>query len=134
MEKKNPVEEARRYVDNAKVLLVEHGELDVETRSYNDQKYVRMAGNTLWNGMLLILDAVFHVRQDRRRHVDIEDYRKAIGKRDQKLLRFVNMAYDHMHIDMGYHGDRSKELSDVCFRMANDIIDRCAVMLTPVNG
>ena len=44
MEKKNPVEEARRYVDNAKALLVEHGELDVETRSYNDQKYVRMAG------------------------------------------------------------------------------------------
>lgn len=133
MEKKNPVEEARRYVDNAKVLLMEHGELDLETRSYNDQKYVRMAGNTLWNGVLLILDAVFHVRLDRRRHVDIEDYRKAVGNRDQKLLRFVNMAYDHIHIDMGYHGDRSKDLSDSCFRMANDIIDRCAVMLPKTN-
>jgi hypothetical protein len=29
MEKKNPVEEARRYVDNAKALLLEYGELDV---------------------------------------------------------------------------------------------------------
>lgn len=34
MEKKNPIEEARCYVDNAKTLLVEHGDLDIETRSY----------------------------------------------------------------------------------------------------
>ena len=129
MEKKNPVEEARRYVDNAKTLLIENGELDVETRSYNDRKYVKMAGNTLWNGVLYILDAVFHVRPDRRRHVDIEDYRKAIGKRDQKLLRLVNMTYDNAHIGMGYHGEQSKDICDCCFRMANDIIDRCAVML-----
>ena len=134
MEKKNPVDEARRYVDNAKKLLVENGELDVETHSYNDRKYVKMAGNTLWNGVLYILDAVFHVRSDRRRHVDIEDYRKAVGVRDRKLLRFVNMAYDHMHIDMGYFGAQNKDLCDSCFRMANEIIDRCAVMLPGVNG
>lgn len=129
MEKKNPVEEARRYVENAKTLLVEHGELDVETRSYEDRKYVKMAGNTLWNGVLYILDAVFHVRMDRRRHVDIEDYRKAVGKRDKKLLRLVNMTYDNAHIDMGYHGEQNKDVCDSCFRMANEIIDRCAVLL-----
>ena len=129
MEKKNPVEEARRYVENAKTLLVEHGELDVETHSYNDCKYVKMAGNTLWNGVLLILDAVFHVRTDRRRHVDIENYREAVRKRDRKLLRLVNMAYEDMHINMGYEGNRNKDISDSCFKMANDIIDRCAVML-----
>lgn len=129
MEKKNPVEEARRYVDNAKTLLVEHGELDVETHSYNDRKYVKMAGNTLWNGVLYILDAVFHVRSDRRRHVDIEDYRNAVGNRDRTLLRLVNMAYENMHINMGYDGDRNKDVSDSCFRMAHDIINRCAVML-----
>ena len=134
MVKKNPVEEARRYVDNAKTLLVEHGELDVETRSYNDPKYVKMAGNTLWNGVLYVLDAVFHVRSDRRRHVDIEDYRKAVGARDKKLLRFVNMAYDNMHIDMGYYGDPNKDICDSCFHIANDIIDRCAVMLPKSNA
>ena len=133
MEKKNPVEEARRYVDNAKALLLEHGELDVETRSYNDRKYVKMAGNTLWNSVLLILDAVFHVRSDRRRHVDIEDYQKAVGKRDRKLLRLVTLAYDNMHIYMGYDGNRNKDLSDSCFRMANDIIDRCETMLPNAN-
>jgi len=55
MEKKNPIEEARRYVDNAKDLLREKGELDPETHSYSDRKYVKMAGNTLWNGVLFIL-------------------------------------------------------------------------------
>lgn len=129
MEKKDPVEEARRYVDNAKTLLVEHGELDVETHSYNDRKYVKMAGNTLWNGVLLILDAVFHVRKDRRHRVDIDSYRNAVGKRDRKLLRLVNMAYEDMHINMGYEGNRNKDISDSCFQMANDIIDRCAMML-----
>ncbi|MBR0539641.1 MAG: DUF5618 family protein, partial [Bacteroidales bacterium] len=57
----NPVTEARRYVENAKELLKNHGQLDYETQLYQDRKYVRMAGNTLWNGVLLILDAVFHV-------------------------------------------------------------------------
>ena len=129
MEKKNPVEEARRYVDNAKTLLVEHGELDVETRSYNDRKYVRMAGDTLWKGVLIVLDAVFHVRSDRRTRVHIEDYRDAIGKRDKKLLQFVNNAYELLHLVMGYDGVQSKATCDDGFHVANEIIDRCAVML-----
>lgn len=48
MEKKNPIEEARRYVDNAKDLLREKGELDPETHSYSDRKYVKMAGNFIF--------------------------------------------------------------------------------------
>ena len=39
----NPVEEARRYVQNAKDLLIEKGKLDVETQLYKDRKYIRMA-------------------------------------------------------------------------------------------
>ena len=67
----DPVSEARRYVENAKVLLKEHGDLDFETQLYQDRKYVRMAGNTLWNGVLLILDAVFHVKNKKRQHPDV---------------------------------------------------------------
>ena len=129
MIKKDPVEEARRYVENAKTLLIEHGELDIETRSYNDPKYVKMAGNTLWNGVLYVLDAVFHVREDRRTRVRIEDYRDAISKRDKKLLQFVNKGYETMHIHMGYDGTPSKETCDGGFWTANQIIDRCATML-----
>lgn len=129
MERKNPIEEARRYVDNAKKLLVENGELDVETRLYGDKKYVRMAGDTLWKGVLLILDAVFHVRKDRRTRVHIEDYVEAVNKRDGKLSKLVNTGYDTMHLYMGYDGIQDKNTCDSGFRIANDIIDRCAKLL-----
>ena len=129
MERKNPVEEARRYVDNAKKLLIENGELDVETRLYGDKKYVRMAGDTLWKGVLLILDAVFHVRKDRRTRVHIEDYVEAVNKRDGKLSKLVNTGYDTMHLYMGYDGIQDKNTCDSGFRIANDIIDRCAKLI-----
>ena len=118
MEKKNPVEEARRYVENAKKLLVENGELDVKMRLYSDKKYVRMAGDTLWKGVLLILDAVFHVRKDRRTRVHIEDYVVAVHKRDGKLAKLVNTGYDTMHLYMGYDGTPDKDICDSGFRIA----------------
>ena len=129
MEKKDPVVEARRYVDNAKTLLAENGELDVETQTYGDRKYVKMAGNTLWCGVLYILDAVFHVRKDCRTRVHIEDYMEAINKRDGKLARLVYTAYETMHLYMGYDGSRDKALCASGFRLANDIIDRCARLI-----
>lgn len=129
MVKKNPIEEAQRYVDNAKTLLLEHGELDVETRFYGDPKYVKMAGNTLWCGVLLVLDAVFHVRKDRRTRVHIEDYQEAVSKRDKKLLAYLNSGYGIMHIYMGYDGVQDKDTCDAGFRIARCIIERCAAML-----
>lgn len=129
MEKKNPVEEARRYVDNAKNLLIENGELDIDTRLYGDSKYVRMAGDTLWKGVLLLLDAIFHVRKDRRTRVHIEDYQEAIGRRDGKLAKLVHVGYETMHLYMGYDGTQEKATCDAGFRLANEIIDRCARMI-----
>ena len=129
----DPVGEARRYVENAKDLLREHGDLDYETQLYQDRKYVRMAGNTLWNGVLLILDAVFHVKTEDDSRPDIRDYRNAIAKRDLKLLAFVNAGYDTMHLAMGYDGNQSKVLCMDGIQLANEIIDRCAAMIqTPV--
>ena len=129
MKRKNPIEEARRYVENAKKTLTENGELDVELNRYDDDKYVRAAGNYLWLGVLMALDAVFHVRNDRRTRVDIEDYREAIGKRDRKLLALVNDGYEVMHLYMNYDGNQSKDVSDGGFRLANNIIDRCEAMV-----
>lgn len=125
----DPVAEARRYVENAQTLLKEHGNLDYETQLYQDRKYVRMAGNTLWNGMLLILDAVFHVKTEDGSRPDIKDYRNAIAKRDLKLLTFVNAGYDAMHLAMGYDGNPIKANCQEGIRIANEIIDRCAAMI-----
>ncbi|MBR6847890.1 MAG: DUF5618 family protein [Bacteroidales bacterium] len=129
MEKKNPIEEALRYVDNANTLLKEKGELDPETHSYTDRKYVKMAGNTLWNGMLFILDTVFQVKKNKKHRPDISDYQRVVGARDKKLLALVNIGYDIMHLSMGYDGIIDKKTCDRGFQIANEIIDRCAVML-----
>lgn len=125
----NPVTEARRYVENAKKLLKDHGQLDYETQLYQDRKYIRMAGNTLWNGVLLILDAVFHVKTLDRPHPDIIDYKDAVSNRDGKLLKLVVTGYETMHISMGHDGIQAKETSACGLRLANEIIDRCATML-----
>lgn len=127
----NPVEEARRYVRNAKDLLTQNGDLDYETQYYRDRKYVRIAGNTLWNGVLLILDATFHIDKMSER-LSIHDYRSVISQRDQKLLTLVNHGYDTMHLAMGYDGNLNRALCQEGFNLANQIIDRCAAMLIKV--
>ena len=129
MEKKNPIEEARRYVDNAKVILRTNGDFDPETHSYTDRKYVKMAGNTLWNGVLFILDTVFHVRENKKTRPDISDYQKAIVDRDKKLLSLVNDGYNILHLSMGYDGILNKKVCDEGFHVANGIIDRCTMMI-----
>lgn len=128
MEKKDPIEEAKRYVENAKNILLEHGELDIDTKAYADRKYVKMAGNTLWNGCLLALEAVFHLRQGKGRP-SIEKYKEAIAGRDKKLLSFVNYGYEIMHLYMGYDGNPAKATSDTGIETANSIIFRCEQMM-----
>ena len=91
--------------------------------------YVRTAGNYLWLGVLMALDAVFHVREDRRTRVDIKDYCEAVGKRDKKLLSWLNSGYDIMHLYMNYDGNPSKGVCDSGFAYANKIIDCCASMV-----
>ncbi len=49
--------EAMRYVENAKEILSTKAKK--EGNSYSDKKHVRMAGNTLWNGVLEALDNKF---------------------------------------------------------------------------
>ena len=129
MKSKNPVIESRRYIENAQKVLRENGDLDVKTQLYQDEKYVRAAGHYLWLAVLLMLDSVFHVRTDRRTRVDINAYLEAIRKRDRKLLGLVNSSYDIMHLYMGYDGVQRKAVCDDGISLANDIIDRCALML-----
>ena len=127
--KREPIKEARRYVDNAKEILVERGKLDDDEFQYEDEKYVRAAGNYLWLGVLMALDGVFHVREDRRTRVNIESYQEAVAKRDQKLLSWLNEGYEVIHLYMNYDGNTSKGLCDLGFEYANKIIDRCETMM-----
>ena len=129
MEKENPIEEAQRYVDNAKQTLMENGEYDKSLRRYGDRKYVRAAGHYLWNAVLIAVDAIFNVKTKQRPHPDIKDYKAAVGLRDRKLLALVNDGYDTMHIAMGYDGNQQKDVCDAGFRLANEIIKICSKMI-----
>ena len=129
MKQKDPIAEARRYVDNARETLKEKGELNLETKRYEDDKYVRAAGSYLWLGVLMALDGVFHVREDRRTRVNIYAYQDAIAKRDLKLLSWVTEGYEIIHLNMNYDGITSKGLCDMGFVYANRIINRCEAMM-----
>jgi len=126
----NPIEEARRYVANAEEII-QKSKYDPETESYRDKKYVRIAGDTLWKGCLIALDAVFNVRKGKGRP-SIKKYQEAVAKRDGKLLKFLNLGYETMHLVMGYDGNRDKKICDAGFERANAIIDNCAMLMPKV--
>lgn len=127
MENLDPIQEARRYVSNAEEII-QKSKYDPLTKLYRDKKYVRIAGDTLWKGCLIALDAVFPIRKGKGRP-SIEKYEEAAGKRDRTLLNFVNTGYEIMHLYMGYDGCKRKKICDEGFDMANDIINRCAMLL-----
>ena len=127
MEEKNPIEEARRYVVNAEMVIV-NANYDPELKIYTDGKYVRMAGDTLWKGCLIALDAALGIRKGKGRP-SIEKYKEAAGKRDRKLLAAIVAGYDVMLLSMGYDGTKNKKICDAGFENANAIIDRCAALI-----
>ena len=127
MEVKNPIEEARRYVADAEMVIV-NANYDPELKSYTDGKYVKMAGDTLWKGCQIALDAALGIRKGKGR-LSIEKYKEAAGKRDRKLLAAIVAGYDVMHLSMGYDGTRNKKICDVGFENANAIIDRCSSLI-----
>lgn len=89
-EELDPIGEAKRYVKNARALLLNNGKLDTKDRIYGDSKYVRMAGNTLWNGCLIALEGVFKLKdkKDENSRVGIKDYQQAAVNRDKKIAQF----------------------------------------------
>ena len=124
MKKQNPIEEARRYVANAQEVI-QKANYDSDLKFYTDGKYVKMAGNTLWNGCLIALDAVLAVRNGKGRP-SIEKYKEAAGKRDRKLLAAIVAGYNTMHLSMGYDGNVDRKVCNAGFDNANAIIDHCA--------
>ncbi|MBO7492907.1 MAG: DUF5618 family protein [Bacteroidales bacterium] len=127
MEKENQIEEARRYVANAEETI-KKANYDPELNSYTDSKYIKSAGDYLWKGCLIALDAVFDVRKGKGRP-SIDKYKMAVAKRDKKLLNSVNIGYDLMHLVMGYDGNKDKKVCDRGFEYANAIIDYCEKLL-----
>lgn len=113
--------EALRYVENAKEILSTKAKK--EERFYTDKKYVRMAGNTLWNGVLEALDTKFPEIKNGKGRPDINKYKEYVGKSNPKMTRLVMNAYDTLHLAMGYDGNLKYSLAQEGIKDAIEIIE-----------
>lgn len=113
--------EALRYVENAKEILSTKAKK--EERFYTDKKYVRMAGNTLWNGVLEALDTKFPEIKNGKGSPDINKYKEYVGKSNPKMTRLVMNAYDTLHLAMGYDGNLKYSLAQEGIKDAIEIIE-----------
>ena len=116
MMKANPTEEAKRYIENARAILTTKAEK--EGGFYQDRKYVRMAGNTAYNGILVALDAI--VPQPAKGRKSVEYYQRNI--KDGKLITLFNAAYDTLHLAMGYDGNLSVKVAQEGISLSEKII------------
>ena len=110
--------EAHRYLENAKEILREKAQK--EDKYYKDAKYVKMAGNTAYNGLLVALDGLFGIKKKGRKSVDW--YQEELEKIDRKILNAFNSAYEVLHLSMGYDGVLSAKIAAVGLEEAETII------------
>ena len=117
-----PYEDALRYMDNAKEALKKADKLDYV---YRDLKYVKMASGTAYSGVLLALNEYLLRKEGAKfkKSKSIEDYRKRIGKQSRKVLRWLNVVYDDLHISGYYMGTPSCDTIKRGFDYAHKIID-----------
>jgi hypothetical protein len=123
IEKINPIREAERYLENARSLLTEKAGKD--GNYYSDSKYVRMAGNTAWSGVLIALDGVLNVRAGLKRgcRPEFKDYQEAVSKKDRKMCRALLNAYELLHKSLGYDGVTNYKVVQASLEQAREILD-----------
>jgi hypothetical protein len=113
------ITEAHRYIDNAKEILRDKAKKD--DKYYQDPKYVKMAGNTAYNGVLVALDGLLGVKKKGRKSV--EWYKEELGKLDKKIGNAFSIVYNTLHLDMGYDGLLSVKIASIGFEEAEVIIN-----------
>ena len=91
--------EAERYFANAKEILKDKAILKGDY--YTDSKYVKMAANTAWSGVLIamqykMIKKGFIFPSDGRKNVDI--YRKYLAENNKTILKDFNAAYNYLHL------------------------------------
>jgi len=114
----NHIIEAHRYIENAREILKDKA--NKEDGFYQDKKYVKMAGNTAYNGVLVALDGYFGIKKKGRKNV--EWYKEELGKTDKKILNSFLIVYNALHLDMGYDGLPSIVISNEGLKHAENII------------
>jgi len=113
------VKEAKRYIGNARTILSEKAHK--ENGYYQDRKYVRMAGNTAYSGVLVVLDSILEDKKKGRK--DVKWYKQHLAKMDKRLLDTFVSVYDTLHLAVGYDGNLDSEVVQTGQKRADSIID-----------
>ena len=113
------IQEARRYLDNAKEILSEKAQK--EGGYYQDKKYVKLAGHAAYAGVLVALDAYLGKKSKGRKHVDW--YKEQLSVLDKKLLTSFVAAYDTLHLSMSYDGNPNAKVAKAGLEDAESIIN-----------
>lgn len=126
MESKNHYEEALRYIDNAKKILKESAGKNKEF--YTDGKYVSMACNTAWSGILIALHGKMikeGVKMPSKEQMNVNIYREYLTKKNKTILKYFNSSYNHLHLLGGYDKELSVSNTQTGLDFALKIIEWC---------
>ena len=118
MANKNPVLEAKRYLDNARTILREKALKEDDL--YIDRKYVKLAGHAAYTGVLVALDGFFGIKTKKRK--DVNWYKERLASVDKKVLNNFVSAYELLHLYMGYDGAREAGIAQLGLKRADEII------------
>jgi len=115
--------EAIRYMDNANEMLHKAGK---EDRYYKDDKYVKAACGIAYSGVLKALDGYLILMdvEKKKGRKSIEYYHEQVGKRDRKLLKELNDAYEILHLNGYYDGNTNVKIISLGFEFAYHIIEK----------
>jgi len=109
-ERQNRYREALRYISNASEIL--RTKAKKKDKYYEDDKYVRMACGTAYNGVLLAAETYLEMKgksieKKKGTRIKVEDYRTRLAKIDLKVLKTFNTAYEILHL-VGYYEGETK--------------------------
>ena len=115
--------EAYRYFDNAKETLAKT-DIDVSTKTYNDEKYVKTACGIAYNGVLKALDVYFeskNIPKPRGRR-SVEYYEQNLAKLNKKHLKSFDVIYKILHLYGYYDGVTDVKTIKSGFERAKELV------------
>jgi len=112
------------YIANAKEILRTKAQKKGEF--YSIPKYVRMAGDTAWYGVLLAIDYWMEKeghKINRKKRVNVSYYQDFLAQKNLKILNYFNSAYNILHLYMGYDGELDSNISKRGIELAEEILN-----------
>ena len=115
-----------RYLENA--------EQDLEKAKsigdfYQDEKYIKRGGHTIWLGLLLVLEDKYKIRAKAAAKktnpiVVVDDYFKMFQKEyGKEKTIYINHLYNVFHVNMGYNAFNDKPYISKKKKQLLEIID-----------